>query len=80
MNILLAFISGFIVFIAGFLFGYMMRNFLRNARYYVGVIKVTREENRILYSLEFDEDPSELEKMNEVVFKVETSEESSDRK
>jgi hypothetical protein len=45
-----------------------------------GVMKVIKEEDRVLYSLELHEDPSLLEHMSEVIFKVETSDESSDRK
>lgn len=63
-----------------FSLGFILGSLFKNIKNYSGTIKVTREENRVLYSLELDEDPSMLEFMPEVVFKVETSDESSDRK
>lgn len=45
----------------------------RRNRSYSGVMKVIRDEDKVLYSLELNEDPIYLEHMPEIVFKVETS-------
>jgi len=43
-------------------------------------MKIIREDDKVIYSLELHEDPVMLEYKKEVVFKVETSDESSNRK
>lgn len=37
---------------------------------YDGIISVTRDGRKILYSLELNDDPEKLEHMREVLFKV----------
>lgn len=67
-------------FILGFLVGYILRNAFRRSSGYDGIIQVIKEDEKLTYSLEFEEHPSELQYRKEVVFKVEASDESSDRK
>lgn len=64
----------------GIIIGIALNTAVRAKRSYSGTLRVIREENKVLYSLELDEDPNMLEYMPEVVFKVDTSDESSDRK
>lgn len=59
--------------IIGLFIGFGICFISRKTRDYSGVIKVIREENKLIYSLELHEDPEKLEYMNEVVFKVATS-------
>lgn len=61
-----------LVFVGGYVLSYLLR---RN-KTYSGTIKVIRKPEGVLYSLELHEDPVMLEYMNEVVFKVENSDES----
>lgn len=56
-----------------FLGGYVTAVIFRKSKGYFGVIKVIREEDRVLYSLEIPGDPSDLERETEVTFKVEAS-------
>lgn len=64
-----------LAFVLGFLLCFIYRN-----KDYSGTMKVIRDENKVLYSLELHEDPIVLEEKSEVVFKVETSDQSSNRK
>ena len=76
MYIAIAFILGiFIGTIAG-IFTHMI---FRKIRSYDGVMKIIREEDKIVYSLELREHPVVLANMSEVVFKVESSDKSSNR-
>lgn len=70
------------IFVANlaFLFGYVISGIIRKNKGYSGTMKVIRDENKVLYSLELSEDPIMLEHKSEVVFKVDTSDQSSDRK
>lgn len=45
----------------------------------VGTIFVTQEEDKIVYSLEVDDDPAKLQFEKEVVFNIDTSRESLNR-
>lgn len=47
---------------------------------YNGTIKVIPDEDKLIYSLELHDDPAVLQDMSEVIFKVETSDQSSNRK
>jgi len=44
--------------------------FLKGQRLYSGTIHVKKTEDKIIYSLELEHDPEELETKKEVVFKV----------
>lgn len=63
-------IIAFVVFIAGFILGYVVRFGLSRAKKYAGVLRVTKEEDKRVYSLEIVGDPSDLEFEDEIVFKV----------
>jgi hypothetical protein len=67
------------IFYVGIAVGFILRKWLFSRREYTGSIYVTRNEDRILYSLELDENPEELEFRDEVIFKVKTSEENLKR-
>jgi hypothetical protein len=77
MGVVLSYI---LVGVLGIFVGFAFLFFVGKYRGYSGVIKVIPEEGRLIYSLELHEDPIMLQHMREVVFKVETSDESSDRK
>ena len=66
------------VFYLGFLLGLITQRWLASRRSYIGTIKVLREDEKIVYSLELDEDPIALQDRDEVIFKVTTSDENLD--
>jgi ABC-type lipoprotein release transport system permease subunit len=80
MSTLTSVMIGLFIGLIGSVIGIIIGLTLRKTAEYVGVMKVIREDDRVLYSLELKEDPTILESMNEVIFKVESSDESSDRK
>ncbi len=57
--------------------GYLICKFMLNKRSYSGTIIVIPSEDKLVYSLELDENPEKLQHMSEVTFKVEFSDESS---
>lgn len=74
MTILISVIIGiFIGSSVGLIIGVMFKR----TNSYVGVMKIIREDGKYVYSLELNEDPIELAYRDEIIFKVETSEESS---
>lgn len=77
MNVFLIILSYFLVASLTFILGFFT---IKKMQSYSGTMKVIRDENKVLYSLELDEDPVMLEHKSEVVFRVETSDQSSDRK
>lgn len=64
----------------GIFAGFALCLTLRRLHSYDGVMKIIREEDKLIYSLELNEDPAIFKSMREVVFKVETSEELEARK
>lgn len=79
MNLWVQLGIGIAVFYVGGFLGFWLRGWLWSRHEFDGVIKVLRDEDRLIYSLELHEDPAMLEHMNEVVFKVSPLMESSDR-
>lgn len=77
MHLFLIIISYILVFYLGFMTYFLVMKKLKG---YSGTMKIIRDENKVIYSLELHEDPSMLEYKSEVVFKVDTSDQSSDRK
>lgn len=80
MSTLWIVIAGFLMLLFGGIIGFVMCAIRRNASSYAGRMVIIREEDRLVYSLELDEDPAMLEHKPEVVFRVVTSDESSSRK
>lgn len=80
MNVFLIVFSYIFIPILAFVIGYGISRIRRKTKSYSGTMKIIRDENKVLYSLELHEDPSMLEHQSEVVFKVDTSDQSSDRK
>lgn len=80
MNVVLLIFGTIVIFGIGVIFGFMLCSILRRRSGYSGVLKVIKEENGVLYSLELQDDPKLLELEDEIVFKVETSDQSSNRK
>lgn len=80
MNIFLTVISYILVASLGFILAWIFLFFIMKSRNYSGTMRVIRDEDKVLYSLELEEDPVMLEHRNEVIFKVQTSDQSSDRK
>jgi hypothetical protein len=75
-------IAYIIVFWIAFVLGFLVKGWLdARFRHYSGTILVSTNEaeEKTLYSLELDDYPERLKFEREVVFKIETSEESSDR-
>lgn len=71
-----------VIFWIGFVLGFLVKGWLdARFRHYSGTILVSTNEaeEKTLYSLELDDYPERLKFEREVVFKIETSEESSDR-
>jgi hypothetical protein len=71
-----------LLFWAGLVVGFLIKTWLDvKFRHYSGTILVSTNEleEKTLYSLELDDYPERLKFEKEVVFKIETSEESSDR-
>lgn len=79
MNVFLIVLSYILVVSLAFIFGYVVSNIMRKTKSYSGTIKIIPNEDKLIYSLELNENPVMLQYMNEVIFKVDTSEESSDR-
>jgi hypothetical protein len=81
MNIFLIVLSyilvGGLTFILGLFIAFPI---IKKTKDYSGTMQVIRDENKVLYSLELDEDPIMFEHKSEVVFKVKTSDQSSTRK
>lgn len=72
----IAFILGLFT---GLILSVLIYIILRKTNSYVGIMKIIREEDKLVYSLELHEDPIVLEGMNEIIFKVESSDKSSNR-
>jgi phosphate/sulfate permease len=73
MNVFLIVFSYILIPILAFVIGYRISHIRRRIKSYSGTMKVIRDENKVLYSLELSEDPSMLEQKSEVIFKVDTS-------
>lgn len=56
--------------------GFIVRKWLVDRSGYDGAIIITKEEDKILYSLELHEEPEMIEFMNEIILKVKQPEES----
>lgn len=80
MNVVLLIFGAIIIFSIGVVLGFILCSILRRRSGYAGVLKVIKEGNGVLYSLELQDDPESLELEDEIVFKVETSDPSSNRK
>ena len=59
-----------IIFSAGLLIGYVARVFIVRKTKYAGTILVVETPEKTIFSLELDDDPSYLEDMDEVMFKI----------
>lgn len=77
MDILITVLLYILAASLGFVLAFSILMIIGKKRSYSGTIKVIPSEGKLIYSLELDEDPVILQDMREVVFKVETSEESS---
>ena len=71
---------GFIIYCAGMAVGFVIRGWIMSKAGYDGIINVDKENGKIVYTLEFKDDPDNIQYMKEVIFKIKTSDESSDRK
>jgi len=76
MTIIILVLIGLLI---GFSIGFFICLMLRKIYSYSGIMKIIREDDKIVYSLELHEDPVMLEYKNEVVFKIETSDKSSNQ-
>jgi hypothetical protein len=67
------FILCLVVFGVGVLAGYLARVSVANNTGYDGTIKITKIENRTIFSLELEDDPEQLEYETKVIFRVKAS-------
>lgn len=74
MDIWIVVIVVFVFYCAGLGIGMYVSWWVRSKSSYDGTIKVTRNEERILFSLELNDDPRILEHKDEVIFKVQKDE------
>jgi hypothetical protein len=58
--------------LVGVISGFMLHHWLRSMQSFDGVMRVTRNEEKTVYSLELHEDPDMLAYKPEVIFKVVT--------
>lgn len=65
-------------FYAGLFVGVIIQRWLRYKTSYSGTMFVIKDEEKIVYSLELEEDPIEFQDRSEIFFKVETKEEASE--
>ena len=77
MDILITTLSYILAVSLGFVLAFTILMVVGKRKSHSGTIRVIPQEGKLIYSLELDEDPVILQDMREVVFKVETSEESS---
>ena len=80
MTILISVLIGMFI---GFALGFFVCFMTKRNQEHSGVMKIIRDDNKTVYSLELFDDPELLENRNKVIFKVhnyESSNESSDRK
>jgi hypothetical protein len=56
--------------LVGIIAGFMLHHWLRSMQSFDGVMRVTRNEEKTVYSLELHEDPDMLAFKPEVIFKV----------
>lgn len=68
-----------IAFYLGAFAGFILHRWLGRKSSYSGTISVSRTPDKTLFSLELEGDPEEIAYKDEVVFKVETSEENDNR-
>lgn len=74
MSLWLVLILCAIVLLIGIAIGYVLRLSVGAMSAYNGTIHVTKEDDKIVYSLDLEEDPELLQYKSEVVFKIKTSE------
>lgn len=77
MNTLITVLSYILVAGSAMLLMWVILFSIGRKKTYSGTIKVIPSEGKLIYSLELEEDPIVLQNMREVIFKVETSDESS---
>lgn len=58
------------ILFGGICIGYAVRHWLAAMQSFDGVMRVTKSEEKTVYSLELHEDPDNLAFKNEVIFKV----------
>lgn len=69
------------IFYGGLFAGYMLRQLVLSMKSFDGVMRVIKDEDKTVYSLELHGDPNELAFKPEVIFKVVTDLKiNSDRK
>ena len=67
------------IFYIGLGLGFLLREWLQRRASYNGIIHITEEKGKRLYSLELDDYPEIIAFKKEVIFKVDVSEIESDR-
>ena len=70
---------GVLIYILGFLVGFLVKTWLYRRTSYTGVMHIIDSEEKTVYSLELNEYPEEIRFKKEVVFKVDAPTENLDR-
>ena len=70
MNTVVIVIGGIVIFYAGLGVGFYLKHWLLNRSGYDGKVLILKDEDKILYSLELDEDPVQIQFKNELILKV----------
>jgi hypothetical protein len=68
-----------LIFYGGFAVGFIIKSWLQYRTGYNGVLLMTKENDKKLYSLMLDDYPEKIELKKEVILKVVASTEESDR-
>lgn len=73
MNILILIIAVILALLVGIAVGYKLKDWKVSKATSSGTIRLTKTDEKSIFSLELDGDPEELEFRDKVIFKVEKS-------
>ncbi len=68
-----------VIFLVGAIWGFFIKTLLVRHTRYGGTIHITQVEEKTLYSLELEDYPESISLKKEIMFKVDTSDESLKR-
>lgn len=70
----------FFIFLFGSMIGYGVRLWIESETAYGGVILVQKQDEKLVYTLEIFDDPEQLQYEEQILFRVDSSDLSLDRK
>lgn len=62
-----------LIFNFGILIGLLLKSWLAKEKAYSGTIIVSKDEGKLIYSLELNDNPEKLQYNDEVLFKIDSS-------